>query len=102
MVVVTACTLLKQCSMLAIYWGEAVKTAVHLLNHSSTRALDGKTVYEAWYGRKSTVSYQLVFGCLAFVKELKHVGKLDDDSSPRVFINYVEGANAYHVLDPAT
>ena len=48
------------------------------------------------------VSYLHVFGCLTFVKELNHVGKLDDRSSPGVFIGYVEGAKAYRVLDPVT
>jgi len=77
-------------------------TAVHLLNRSPTSALDGKTPYEAWHGRKPAVSYLQVFGCLAFVKELNHVSKLDDRSSPGVFIVYAEGAKAYRLLDPAT
>jgi hypothetical protein len=83
-VVTAACTLLTQCGMPAVYWGEAVMTAVHLLNHSLTSALDGKTLYEAWHRRKPTISYLHVFGCLAFVKELNHVGKLDDGNSPGV------------------
>jgi hypothetical protein len=33
--------------MPAVYWGEAVMTAVHLLNRSPTSALNGKTLYEA-------------------------------------------------------
>ena len=65
--------------------------AVHLLNHSPISALDGKTTYEAWHGRKPAVSYLCIFGCLAFVKELNHVGKLDDRSSLGVFIGYAEG-----------
>ena len=77
-------------------------TAVHLLNRSPTSALDGKTSYEAWHGRKPANSYPRVFGCLAFVKELNHVGKLDDRSSPGVFIGYAEGAKAYRVLYPTT
>ena len=88
--------------MPAFYWGEAVMTAVHLLNRSPTKALDGKTPYEAWHGRKPAVSHLRVFGCLAFVKELNHVGKLDDRSTPGVFIGYAEGAKAYRVLDPTT
>ena len=88
--------------MPTIYWGEAVMTAVHLLNRSPTRALDGKTPYGAGHGRKPAVSYLRVFGCLAFIKELNHIGKLGDRSSPGVFIGYAEGAKAYHVLDPAT
>jgi hypothetical protein len=34
------------------------------------------------------VSRLCVFGCLAFAKELNHVGKLDDRSMPGVFIGY--------------
>ncbi|XP_066375178.1 uncharacterized protein [Miscanthus floridulus] len=77
-------------------------TVVHLLSCSLTSALDGKTSYEAWHRRKPAVSYLLIFGCLVFVKELNHVGKLDDCSSPGVFIGYTEGAKAYRVLGSAT
>jgi hypothetical protein len=73
-----------------------------LLNCSPTKALDGKTPYEAWHVRKPAVSHLRVFGYLAFIKELNHVGKLDDRSTPGVFIGYAEGAKAYHVLDPTT
>jgi hypothetical protein len=85
--------------MPAIYWGEVVMTAVHLLNRSPTKALDGKTSYEAWHGR---MSHLRVFSCLAFIKELNHVSNLDDRSTLGVFNGYAEGAKAYHVLDPAT
>jgi hypothetical protein len=46
-VVATTRTLLKQRGMPAEFWGEAVMTAVHLLNQSSTKSLEGKTPYEA-------------------------------------------------------
>ena len=77
-------------------------SAVHLLNRSPTKALDGKTPYEAWHGHKLTVNHLRVLGYLAFVKELNHIGKLDDRSSPGVFIGYAEGVKAYCILDPAT
>ena len=48
------------------------------------------------------VSHLRVFGCLAFAKELNHVGKLDDRSTPGVFIGYAEGVKVYHILDPVT
>jgi hypothetical protein len=94
--------LLKQRGMMTVYWGKAVMTVMHLLNRSPTKALDGKTPYEAWHERKPVVSYLRVFGYLAFVKELNHVGKLDDRSSLGVFIGYAKGAKAYRILDPVT
>ncbi|WVZ84590.1 hypothetical protein U9M48_031613 [Paspalum notatum var. saurae] len=38
------------------FWGEAVVTAMHLLNRTPTKSLDGVTPYEAWHERKPTVS----------------------------------------------
>ena len=99
-VVGMARALLKQRGMPAIFWGEAVVTAVYILNRSPTKALNGKTPYEAWHGRKPAVSHLRVFGCLAFAKELGHIGKLDDRSTPGVFIGYAEGSKAYRILDP--
>ncbi|WVZ59949.1 hypothetical protein U9M48_010030 [Paspalum notatum var. saurae] len=88
--------------MPAVFWGEAVATAVYILNRSPTKALNGKMPYEAWHGRKPAVSHLRVFGCLAFVKELGHIGKLDNRSTPGVFIGYAEGSKAYRILDPGT
>uniref|UniRef100_A0ACD5Z1Q6 Uncharacterized protein n=1 Tax=Avena sativa TaxID=4498 RepID=A0ACD5Z1Q6_AVESA len=101
-VVGMARSLLKQRGMPAVFWGEAVVTAVYILNRSPIKALDGRTPYEAWHGRKPAVSHLRVFGCLAFAKELGHIGKLDDRSIPGVFIGYAEGSKAYRILDPKT
>jgi transposase InsO family protein len=82
MVVGMARALLKQKGMPTVFWGEAVVTAVYILNRSPTKALNGRTPYEAWHGRKPVVSHLRVFGCLVFAKELGHIGKLDDRSTP--------------------
>jgi transposase InsO family protein len=39
--------LLKQRGMFAVFWGETVVTAVYILNRSPTKALNGRTPYEA-------------------------------------------------------
>jgi hypothetical protein len=101
-VVGMARALLKQREMPAVFWGEVVVTAVYILNRSPTKALNGRTPYEAWHGCKPTVSHLRVFDCLAFGKELGHIGKLDDRNTPGVFIGYAEGSNAYCILDPGT
>jgi transposase InsO family protein len=101
-VVGMAWALLMQRGMPAVFWGEAVVTVIYILNRSPTKALNGRTSYEAWHGRKPAVSHLRVFGCLAFGKELGHIGKLDDRSTPGVFIGYTEGSKAYRILDPGT
>jgi hypothetical protein len=101
-VVGMARTLLKQRGMHAVFWGEAVVMTVYILNRLPTKALNGRTSYEAWHGCKPVVSHVWIFGCFAFGKELGHIGKFDDRSTPRVFIGYVEGSKAYRILDPGT
>jgi hypothetical protein len=94
--------LLKQRGMLAVLWGEAVMMVVYILNCSPTKVLNGRMPYEAWHGRKPVVSHLQVFGCLAFTKELGHIGKIDDRSTSGGFIGYVEGSKAYHIVDLGT
>jgi hypothetical protein len=101
-VVGMAQALLKQRGMSAVFWGEAVMTTVYILNRSPTKALNGRTSYETWHGRKPAVSHLRVFGCLTFAKKLGHIGKLDDRSTLGVFIGYAEGSKAYRILDPGT
>jgi hypothetical protein len=102
MVVGMAWALLKQRGMPDVFWGEVMVMTVYILNRSPTKALNGRTSYEAWHGRKSTVSHLRVFGCLTFAKEFDHISKLDDMSTPGVFIGYANGSKAYHILDPET
>src|SRR5438105_150560 len=100
MVVTMARSLLKQRGMPARFWGEAVVTAVFLLNRAPTKSLDGMTPFEAWHGRKPAVHFLRTFGCVAHVKDVQpHPSKLADRSRKMVFIGYEEGSKAYRALD---
>lgn len=102
-VVAMARCMLKSKGLPGYFWGEAVCTAVHILNRSPTRALDGKTPFEAWNGRTPAVHYFRTFGCVAHVKNTKpNLKKLDDRSSPAIFIGYEGGSKAYRCYNPAT
>ena len=50
-------SIMKAKGMPARFWGEAVTTAVFILNRALTKALMGKTSFEAWYGRKPSVFF---------------------------------------------
>jgi hypothetical protein len=77
-------------------------TAMHQLNWSPTKGLEGKTPYEAWHGRTPMIGHLHMFSYLAYVKELNAVGKLSDRSTPGMFISYAEGVKAYRILNPMT
>jgi hypothetical protein len=48
-------------------------TTVQLPNQSSAKS-EGKTPYKAWHGHMRAVGYLHTFRCLAYVKELNHLG----------------------------
>jgi transposase InsO family protein len=103
MVVSTARSILRARGMPNHFWGEAVHTAVFLLNRAPTAALKGRTPYQAWYGKKPTVHFLKVFGCVAYVKRLRpHLSKLEDRGQKVVFIGYQDGSKAYRFYDPVT
>lgn len=83
------------------FLGEVVTTAVFILNRSTTRNLDGKTPYEVWHGERPAVSFFRTFGCIAHVRNTKpHLKKLEDRSTPMIFIDYEAGSKAYRMFNP--
>jgi hypothetical protein len=83
-------------------WGEAVSTAVYILNRSLTQSVEGHTPHEVWYGFKPSVKHFRTFGCVAHVKQgAKHLSKLEDRSTPMVFIGYEHGSKAWRFYNPA-
>jgi hypothetical protein len=48
-------------------WMEALKTVAHIINRVSSKSVP-KTPYELWTGRKPSINYLHVWGCLTEVK----------------------------------
>ncbi|EEC81933.1 hypothetical protein OsI_25798 [Oryza sativa Indica Group] len=101
-VVSTARSMLKAKGLPGMFWGEAVNTAVYLLNRCSSKSIDGKTPYELWNRVTPAVHHLRTFGCVAHVKVTAPTKKLDDRSRPMIFVGYEPGSKAYRVYDPAT
>jgi transposase InsO family protein len=95
--------MMKAMSMLSWFWGEAVLTAVFILNRSPTQSIEGRTPYEVWHGKKPSVDYFRTFGYVAHVKQRnKRLGKLEDRSTMMVFIGYEPGSKAWRFYNPVT
>ena len=57
--------------------------------------------FEAWYGRKPSVPFLWTFGCISHARKMKpNLTKLEDRSTPMVFLGYAEGTKAYWLYDP--
>jgi hypothetical protein len=95
--------MMKAMSMPSWFWGEAVLTAVFILNRSPTQSVEGRTPYEVWHGMKPSVDYFRTFGCVVHVKQgNKCLGKLEDWSTMMVFIGYEPGSKAWRFYNPVT
>jgi hypothetical protein len=80
-----------------------IAMAVFILNWSPTQSVDGKMPYEVRHGAKPIVHFFRTFGCVAHVKQgSKKLGKLDDRSTPMVFIGFEPGAEAWRLYNPVT
>jgi len=53
-------------SLPTYFWAEAVAIIVYILNLSPTRVVCNQTPYEAWTGRRPTISHLRVFGCVPY------------------------------------
>jgi hypothetical protein len=77
-----------------------VATVVYILNHSPTQSVDGQTPYEVWHGARPSIHHMHTFGCVAHVKQgNKRLAKLEDCSTPIIFIGYEQGSKAWQFYD---
>jgi hypothetical protein len=102
-VVATARSMLKAKGLLRWFWGEAVNTAMYVLNMCPTKSVDGMTLFEAWHGRKPVVHHLRAFGCIMYVQNMMpHLKKLEDCGRKMIFVDYESGSKAYRAYDPIT
>lgn len=84
-------------------WAEAVRHSVYVLYRLPTRALTGKTPYEAWTGSKPDIGHIRVFGCLAHMRTPgNQMKKLDDRSVQVINLGKEPGTKGYRLFDPSS
>ena len=83
-----------------LFWLEAVRWGLHVLNRSLTIAVKGKTPEECWSGNKPNVEHFRIFGCIANVHiPDRRRTKLDEKSHRCVFIGVSEESKAYRLYE---
>jgi hypothetical protein len=60
-------SMLKDKGLPGWFEGEAVSTAVYVLNKCAGKSVDGMAPFEAWHGKKSAVHHLRMFGCIVYV-----------------------------------
>src|SRR6202522_2899787 len=80
-------------------WGEAVSHAFYLKNRSSTRILNGKTLYEVFYGVKPNLRGLPEFGAKVWV-HTPEGSKLDGRSVIGQWVGFDEESSGYRIYAP--
>jgi hypothetical protein len=85
------------------FWAEVANTTIFLQNWLSTKYLEEKTLFEAWYNYKPSLSFLKFFGSICFVQvpQIKR-DKFDKKSIPCIFVGYSSVSKAYKVYHPQT
>lgn len=81
-------------------WDEAVSHANYLRNRAPTRALKGRTPYEAWNGHKPDISHLREFGCDVWVlDEAINRSKLHPKSLKMIFVGFNDATKSVRYYD---
>src|ERR1700733_2881547 len=77
-------------------WQEAVRYAAYVRERAPTRALDSRTPYEMWNGKKPDVSHLREFGCDVWIltEEMKAQSKIEARAQRIVFVGFEDGPGA--------
>jgi hypothetical protein len=71
------------------FWGDALICANYVCNRWPSAVLDGKTPFEALFGRRPSVKHLKTFGCICYVNvTLDDRAKDDPFSKKGIFIGY--------------
>ena len=82
-------------------WAEALSTAAYVRNRSPTKAVAGKTSYEAWTGEKPKVDHLRAFGCASYAHIPKDERrKLDVKAKKCIFLGYGTDTRGYWLYNP--
>ncbi|KAL4319314.1 hypothetical protein GQ457_18G017080 [Hibiscus cannabinus] len=83
-----------------LFWAEVVATDVYLLNMLATKAVDGKTPFEAWFGSKPSVKHLRVFGSICYSHISANMrSKLDERAWRGIFVGYSSQSKGHRIYN---
>lgn len=95
----TTCSLLLSVNVPSSFWGEAVLTAVHIINRVPSSIHNGFTPFQMLYDLKPEFDSLRVFGCTCFVLlPASSRTKLSARSCMCVFLGYVSNNKGVDIM----
>lgn len=102
-IVETGLSLLSHAGMPRSYWTYAFSTVVYLINRLPTPVLNMTSPFAKLFGTTPNFDKLKIFGCLCFPWLRPYsTHKLDNRSTPCVFLGYSTSQSAYLCLQPTT
>lgn len=84
-----AMTLLNDKKLPPKFWAKAINTACYIWNICLERTLFGKTAYELYHGKISSIFHYKVFGSKCYIHNTKdQVNKFDSKIQNGIFLRY--------------
>ena len=82
-------------------WGEAMVSAVQVINLSPSSALNGEVPEKLWSGKDKSYNHLRVFGCKAFMHiQSDERSKLDSKSKVCIYLSAGDDKFGYKLYDP--
>lgn len=101
-IVESARTMIKAKQLPKNLWGEAVSTAVYVLNRTINKADSSKTPYERWSGKEPSLTHLRIFGSVAYEHVPKIFRKKWDSKAKKKILGYQSQSTNYCLYDPVT
>ena len=93
-------SMISHSTLLESLWGEAIKTAVYILNKVPSKAV-AKTPYELWTSKKPSIWHLHVWGCPVEARPYKtNEKKLDSRTVNYYFVRYSKRSRGFKFYDP--
>ena len=90
------------CNAPTTLWDKFCVTSAYLTNLTASSSLNGRTLFEVWFGQKPSLSHLWEIGCRVFALIQTHNPKIFQRSTPCILIRYTPCAKAYYLWDTTT
>jgi hypothetical protein len=84
------------------FWADAISTACYISNRILLCLILNLTPFELNFGRKSSVSHLMPFGCRCFIFKCDNLDKFESRSSDGILLSYTPHSRSYRVFNLET
>lgn len=100
-IIEAARTMLVSKNLPTYLWAEAVNTAIHVLNRTTSKRTPEVTPYELWNKRKPIINHFKIFGTAGYVNiPALHRKKFQPNAKKVIMVGYQEDSTNYRIFDP--